>query len=477
MIVEEKESTLKEMVLIMGLPNYINWIGYLLMFMMQNLCLVIISVIVWTAPMSNGACFKHTDEMVLFVFTLIFVLSLSSLAMLLSNLFSTARHIYIISIILLFVVSFPVSSTTDFRDFEIGLNVAVLLLGPSSFGIAMRTFIVYEDIGVGMQWKHLMDSPGGSAFSAGTLLIAMCVQTIVYLLIALYLEQIVPGEMGPVRKWYFPVEWLCRGEPELEEDQERTRKAEKMNCKQMPGDDAKPVVVITDLTKEYANNFFAVNRLTTTLYESEITVLLGENGAGKTTTIAMLSGMLSPTSGNAVFKNEYSLRWNLSEIRQMIGLCPQRNVHFKTLTVREHLVFFGRLKGQRPSEALRLGDLMLMRCGMFDKADLMPRELSGGMRRKLSMCIALAGGAQVIFLDEPTAGVDPGSMREIWKFLQEEKKGRTILLSTHFMDEADVLGDRVAVLHNGDLKCTGSSFYLKNTFDSAYTLVSNELFF
>lgn len=474
-IVEEKESALKEMMLIMGLPNYICWLAYLATFTLKTLFFTIIATILWKVPMGSktAACFVETDGGLLFLILIVYAMALTSFAMLLSTLLSSSNQIHIISLFITTILAFPLSSATDFREFGSGMNAAVLALTPSSFGIIMTTVIVYESISVGLTWNNLFVSPGGTAFSAGTLLLAMAAQTVTHILAAVYFEQVFPGETGTARKWYFPFESIFHNIKKFTfDDHRKIRGQNKMDCEEPPLPNSVPGVVITKLTKVFGKKLRVVNNLTLTLYENEITILLGENGAGKSTIMAILTGMLSASSGHALFKGHLDLGWDLKAIRQIIGICPQRTTLFELLSVQEHLLFYGRLKGLSRKEALRQGERFLLRSGMSDKRHSRPDELSVGMQRILNLGIALCGGVQVVFLDEPTSGVDVASRRQIWSILAEERKNRTILLATHFMDEADVLGDRLAIVHQGELKCIGSANYLKAKFDSSYSMVS-----
>lgn len=413
------------------------------------------------------ACFERTNGLLLFTILLLHALSLGGLAMLISSFLRNVNQVNMISIILFSAMTFPIVLSDDFRDYTGPVNAAVLLLPPSTLGIALRTAFVFEDMGLGMQWSYLLMEPGGSAFPMAMLMIAMAVQTVVYMILALYFEQILPGEFGTPRNWYYPFEIFLPKPVVIIDASQRDHK-----CTQEPDMDAITGIEVVQLTKAFRNNFVAVKSLTMTIYKSSITVLLGENGAGKSTAISLLTGMTSPTSGTAIFKHKLDLRRDLNEIRHLIGFCPQKNILFRLLTVQEHLIFYGMLKGLSWQEAKVDSYKFLLDSDLEDKAGSLVGTLSGGQQRKLCLGNALAGGSKVVFLDEPTSGVDPLSRRDMWRILQGTKKGKSILLSTHFMDEADVLGDRVAIMHHGELKCMGTSTYLKEKFESAYSLVS-----
>uniref|UniRef100_A0A671SHZ0 ATP-binding cassette sub-family A member 3-like n=1 Tax=Sinocyclocheilus anshuiensis TaxID=1608454 RepID=A0A671SHZ0_9TELE len=214
----------------------------------------------------------------------------------------------------------------------------------------------------------------------------------------------------------------------------------------------------------------AVRDLTLNMFEGQITVLLGHNGAGKTTTLSMLTGLFPPSSGRA-YINGYDICQDMALIRRSLGLCPQHDVLFDNLNVREHLLFYTQLKGYPCEKIPDEVDRILRILNLEDKHHARSKTLSGGMKRKLSIGIALIGNSKVVMLDEPTSGMDPSARRAIWDLLQGEKRGRTILLTTHFMDEADLLGDRIAIMASGELQCCGSPLFLKNKYGAGYHMV------
>ncbi|CAF1373636.1 unnamed protein product, partial [Rotaria sordida] len=205
------------------------------------------------------------------------------------------------------------------------------------------------------------------------------------------------------------------------------------------------------------------------LYEGEILSFLGHNGAGKTTTMSILTGLIPATSGTAIIYDQ-DINIDIDKIRKNLGWCPQHNVLLEALTVEEHLLFFSKLKQVQSKEMKKMIENMLFDVGLTSKRNAIVSTLSDGMKRKLSVAMAFVGDAKTIILDEPTAGVDPYARRAIWEVLLKLKRGRTILLSTHHMDEANVLGDRIATISNGQLKFCGTSLFLKTTFGEGYIL-------
>ncbi|KAK9685301.1 ABC transporter [Popillia japonica] len=232
-------------------------------------------------------------------------------------------------------------------------------------------------------------------------------------------------------------------------------------------------IQVNRLTKVFPGKKVAVRQVSFNMFENQITVLLGHNGAGKTTTMSMLTGMITPTEGTAIV-NGYDIRTNMPQVRDSLGLCPQHNILFDELTVAEHIRFFSKLKGLNKKEIDEEINTYIDLLQLVPKRNARSKTLSGGMKRKLSVAIAMCGRSKIVMLDEPTAGMDPAARRALWDMIVKQKKDRTILLSTHFMDEADLLGDRIAIMAGGQLQCCGSSFFLKKKYGAGYHLIMDK---
>ncbi|OTF70083.1 hypothetical protein BLA29_001894, partial [Euroglyphus maynei] len=215
----------------------------------------------------------------------------------------------------------------------------------------------------------------------------------------------------------------------------------------------------------------AVSNLNLNLKEGQITTILGRNGAGKTTTINVLTGQMPPTSGTVTIYG-YRIPDDFSHARRLLGYCPQYNTLFDDLTVREHLLFFAELKGLLQDSKTIEHDVneILHNMGLWNLQHQMAKHLSGGLKRRLCVALAFVGGSKLIILDEPTASVDPVARRRIWDLIVQQKRSRTILLTTHHMDEADILSDEVAVIYRGKLLCIGSPLLLKSKYGCGYRL-------
>ncbi|XP_034496533.1 ATP-binding cassette sub-family A member 8 isoform X3 [Ailuropoda melanoleuca] len=215
----------------------------------------------------------------------------------------------------------------------------------------------------------------------------------------------------------------------------------------------------------------ALKDLVFDIYEGQITAILGHSGAGKSTLLNILSGLSVPTKGSVtIYNNKLSEITDLENIIKLTGICPQSNVQFDFLTVKENLRLFAKIKGIQSHELDKEIQRVLLDLEMKNIQDVLAQNLSGGQKRKLSFATAILGDPQVFLLDEPTAGLDPFSRHQVWNLLKERKADRVILFSTQFMDEADILADRKVFLSEGKLRCAGSSLFLKKKWGIGYHL-------
>ncbi|GMR52566.1 hypothetical protein PMAYCL1PPCAC_22761, partial [Pristionchus mayeri] len=223
--------------------------------------------------------------------------------------------------------------------------------------------------------------------------------------------------------------------------------------------------------KVYDTGFHEVRGVDMRLHKGQVTALLGHNGAGKSTTFSMITGITVPTKGRIEILGSDSK----ADRQKNIGFCPQYNAIFPKLTVDEHIEFFGRIKGSESWS--EIGHRVLTTLGMADAGNVRAALLSGGMKRKLCIAISMSADPPIVLLDEPTAGLDPGARRDFERLLLEWKKDHTILLTTHYTDEAELLADRIFIMAKGKVFCSGSPQFLRKKFDSGYVLsfaVNNE---
>jgi ABC-2 type transport system ATP-binding protein len=224
-----------------------------------------------------------------------------------------------------------------------------------------------------------------------------------------------------------------------------------------------------NLVKRYGD-FIAVNGVSFQIERGEIFSLLGPNGAGKTTTISMLSTLLMPTAGDASI-NGYSITRNSIDVRKIIGVVPQEIALYETLTARENLLFWGRMYGLSGAELNRRADEGLAQVGLSDRAKSRVQTFSGGMKRRLNIAVGLLHSPQILFMDEPTVGIDPQSRRSILDAVKElNRQGLTVLYTTHYMEEAQELSNRVGIIDHGQMIACGTQKELTQTVGEHETL-------
>jgi ABC-2 type transport system ATP-binding protein len=221
------------------------------------------------------------------------------------------------------------------------------------------------------------------------------------------------------------------------------------------------IIETQDLTRSF-NGLKAVDGINLKIRKGELFSLLGPNGAGKSTTIRMLTTVLKPSHGDARI-TKYSLIKEKIKIKPLIGVCPQENVVFGALTAEDNVEFVGRMHGMNPAELKARAKALLEKMNIAGRKKG-AKTFSGGMKRRLNLVMSLIHKPQILFLDEPTAGLDPQARRLVWDFIKELKNtGMTIILTTHDMIEADSLSDHIAIMDHGKIIAFGTLDELKSS--------------
>lgn len=218
---------------------------------------------------------------------------------------------------------------------------------------------------------------------------------------------------------------------------------------------ANMILETQDLHKQFGDNH-AVQGISFGILEGEVFSLLGPNGAGKTTTISMLSCLLTPTSGDATIGG-HSVRQEPQAVKQLIGVVPQEIALYATLTARENLVFWGQMYGMGGAALRQRVDEVLETVGLKDRAKERIETFSGGMKRRINIGVGLLHRPRLVFMDEPTVGIDPQSRRNILDMVQAlNEQGMTVLYTTHYMEEAQELSNRIGIIDHGKLIALGT---------------------
>lgn len=478
-VVQEKERKLKEYMRMMGLSNWLHWTAWFLMFFLfLSISMFFVTLLFCIKVSPNGAVLTYSDPTLVFVFLLVFAVATINFSFMISAFFSRANVAAAAGGFIYFLSYLPYLFLWPRYDLlSHAQKVSACLISNVAMAMGAQLLGMFEGKGTGIQWCNLFESVTvDDDFSLAHVLGLLLLDALLYGLVAWYVEAVFPGEYGVPLPCYFfllPSYWCSSPRMAMVKEEEDVEKALKGEFIEEEPAGLVSGVKIKHLNKEFKvgnKTRQAVKDLTVNMFEGQITVLLGHNGAGKTTTLSMLTGLFPPSSGRA-YINGYDICQDMALIRHSLGLCPQHDVLFDNLTVREHLLFYTQLKGYSQEKIPAEVDRIIRILNLEDKRHSHSKTLSGGMKRKLSIGIGLIGDSKVVMLDEPTSGMDPSARRATWDLLQGEKRGRTILLTTHFMDEADLLGDRIVIMAGGELQCCGSPLFLKNKYGAGYHMV------
>ncbi|GBM80107.1 ATP-binding cassette sub-family A member 3 [Araneus ventricosus] len=482
-VVEEKANGSKELLKMMGMTNCTYWTSTFVNYFMIAFINALVIAILYKTPMKNAfVLFKHTNFIILFIFLLLFLTSLILLCMTCSIFFNrpifailTMLFVYVISFSMLMSQYFFYNTEDKYFALSVGNKLGICLLPTGALLTAFQITYMYEASAEGVQWNNIAEFSLIPDMSMLVTLAMMLVSCVLFVIAIWYFDAVWPWQPGVPKPFYFlfTKNYWCGDKAANSED----------GIEIMGGDSGSdffevepsgmyPGVVIKNLSKDFRSGItskLAVNNVSLKIYQGQITALLGHNGAGKTTTINILTGLFTPTSGTASI-NGFDILRETANARGGFGVCPQHNVLYDTLTVEEHLRIYAALKGVRWSQLTNEATQVLDIIKLTDKRHELVKNLSGGMKRKLSLGIAIVGGSKVLFLDEPTSGMDVEARRGVWDALLEIRRERTVILTTHYMEEADILGDRIAIMADGEIQCCGSPMFLKQKFGTGYHL-------
>jgi ATP-binding cassette subfamily A (ABC1) protein 3 len=519
-VVVEKETKIRETMLMMGLTRSLFLLSWVATY------LVVFALIALGVALAGLRLFTSSSASVIFALFLLYGISLIPYCLCVTTLFSKSKTattwgslVFILLSYLRFLVQDPAVSFARRRAFS--------LIPPIAFSQGFKVVCTLEAAGVGAHWSNLGQHHNN--FSVAAAMGMLLLDTALLAAIFAYLDRVVPNEFGVPLPWYFPVSpdfWVggtavrslfhrvglfgfargyanlgpaagaeielgdtaasgaAEGSPSPSSSSSSSSPSQAGGSVQPPSAEqaalaaAGRCIRVRSLTKVYpasrgCSAKTALDGLDADMYAGEITCLLGPNGSGKSTLFSVLTGLIAPTSGEASVMG-HAVDSDMAGVRSQLGVCPQQNVLWGELSVREHLEIFASFKDDSlRGAALRDNVNAVIRdVGLEDKASTPAVKLSGGMKRKLCVGLALVGNSAVLLLDEPTSGLDTTARRKLWDLLLRvrQNSARTVILCTHYLDEAEFLGDRIVILANGTLACAGTSLFLKAYYNVGYCL-------
>lgn len=468
-IVGEREERIIENMENMGLSKGLYILSVYIFMTFVHLLIAIIC----TLFLKLGILF-NVNTFMIFLTYFLFIMSNNAIALFISCFFSKAKKAIIVGLLIFLLLFLFYILRSSVLSPSSGL-VAFISITPTG---AMNNLIInymkfanyYQDFGFDLMSFEVF------YFKASTYFIVTVIEWIVFTLLSFYCIYVVPLEFGIVEHPLFIFGFKNTEESVLKELEAEEQPINNITDKfEMVEEEFKmqeaqnKTLKIQNLFKIYPNKKLAVKNLSMDMYSDQIFALLGHNGAGKTTTLSMISGLYTITKGSIKIMG-FDTKFDHNEIKKHMGICPQNNPLFSYMTVQEHMELFSQIKGPNVDSKAEI-EYLLKEIDLYHKRNYLAGKLSGGQKRKLCVALAFVGNSKVILLDEPTSGMDTYARRHLWEMLKKYKKDKIIILTTHNMDEADFLGDRIGIMSDGELATCGSPLFLKTKFGDGYELI------
>ncbi|KAJ3113667.1 hypothetical protein HK100_001913 [Physocladia obscura] len=486
MLVKEKEDRIFIMMKMNGVKAWAYYLSHYVTFFILFFFSTLIFIIAGKG--SQLDMFTKTSLLVLVILFFLWGNVQIMLAFILATLFSKSRIALVMTFMIVLVgvvISLVLSSLYEKGTQSPYLNI----WAPFAFYRALNLMNVaaYTPNDVPYGFDQLK---GGSEFQS--ICTFLFFEIFVYGAIALYMSQVIPTEFGIVRPWHFPITDLLAlsskkkasnasknaealaAAQDLDEREDDDVRAERRRVDDGMLDDEEHTIVMRHMKKVYPGRKglgpkIAVRDVTFAEKAGGIFGLLGPNGAGKTTLISILTGLYEASGGEARLAG-FDIKTDTANVYKSIGVCPQFDILWDDLTVSEHLYFYARLKGVIGKSEVEAVENSLKQVSLDALRNRLSKSLSGGERRRLSIAIALVGAPKVVFLDEPTTGLDPEVRRLIWNIIQNARDNKTIILTTHSMEEAEALCYRIGIMAKGSLRCLGNPLRLKELYGTGFKL-------
>ncbi|KAJ6970314.1 hypothetical protein D5086_028227 [Populus alba] len=489
-LVYEKQEKLRIMMKMHGLGDGPYWmISYMYFLVISALYMV---VFVAFGSLVGLKFFTLNDYSIQFVFFFLYINLQISLAFLASAFFSNIKTATVVGYICVFgtglLGGFLFQSFIEDTSFPKGWVIFMELYPGFALYRGLYEFAEYSSSGVamgtdGMKWGNLSASENGMK----DVMIIMLLEWIALLFIAYYVDQVFASGSGKNPKYLLQKfrkkrpssfrkpsmgrqgskVFVDMDKPDVIQEREKVEQLllEPTTSHSIVCDNLRKVYPGRDGNPEK----LAVRGLSLAIPRGECFGMLGPNGAGKTSFISMMIGLTTPTTGTAYVEG-LDIRTQMDWVYTSMGVCPQHDLLWETLTGREHLLFYGRLKNLRGAALKRAVEDSLKSVNLFNGgvADKQAGKYSGGMKRRLSVAISLIGDPKVVYMDEPSTGLDPASRSNLWNVVKRAKQDRAIILTTHSMEEAEYLCDRLGIFVDGGLQCVGNPKELRGRYGGSY---------
>jgi len=505
-IVAEAESGMRGYLKSMGLPDWIYWSSWFTHHL--TIYTVVASfVLILGYTLSNLRVFHRISPGIICFLFFSYGVALILWSTAWSTLFRSSKTAFALSFFL-FLLAIGLGGTTTFSaptgtlemenpSYKLKMNQALYMVPPWAFcrflihaqTIAInstddtksRTFVLDDMYTVtrNFTWS-VYDRDNGYVIDYWALswrpvdfIIGLWVNSLVYLILMVYIDKVFPdNNKSTLQPWFFVMPSFWMGNARSDRSTRYPTQAtdpDILNEIEMSADHSHALTV-QGLTKHYVSTFrrnrkLALENVYLSGDSGTIMALLGHNGAGKTTMINILTGKTAATSGDATIFGVSALN-DMTQIQSSIGICPQFDVLWPDLTARQHMSIMSRIKRRQCNDYLDI----LRRVDLHNVEQLTSSQFSGGMKRRLQVALSVLGEPNMLILDEPTTGMDPVNRRKVWQLIKSVKENKLIFLTTHAMEEAEVLGEKIAIMVDGQLRTVGSNLRLKTKHATGYRL-------
>ena len=487
-MVGDKESKIKESMKIMGLEEGQYFLSYFIQYTVINVFSSLINAGLFTVFLDRIPYYY------LFVTLVLWSLNVFALIYFFQSFIDKTKIALVLSLVIYFMM-YCVSLACMFEGGSMAAKIALSLFPQVCLNNGILLFSKFQYHFRTFKDREFLDIY--TTFSVGIMFLMFVVDFFLFLFLGFYLNNVLPHDFGIRKPFYFicTADFWCSNRKKSKDKQkiaEKLDENEKEKDKDFVAYRSKDdilneendniygnspnfeseeiyknrtkkddVLKIRNILKIFGDGKVAVDGVNLNFYKDEIFALLGHNGAGKTTLISMLTGLYEATQGTAMYENVNILdSMNMEIFREKLGICPQHDILFEDLNIREHLEMFSIFKGVESENVEQEVNKTLHDFQLDEMQYMLAKNLSAGQRRKLSISISLIGGSKVIFLDEPSSGMDITSRRNLWEILKRQTDGKIIILTTHYMEEASVLGKRIGIINAGKMKCIGSPLFL-----------------
>ena len=473
-MIDEKANGSREMLRMVGLNDWTFLVANFLTHFAFLFFVILIQLVMYFIKW-NGliALFADSSFLVVLIFFTLYCINVVLMAFLITIPFKKPIIGVVVAVVIWGISSIPATIfDAKQKPFASTQRLWSCLLPNSALTFGMGVIGEKESVSSGAHFNNLNEPT--ITYGTLTLLVIMgmmLMSCFIMCVLIWYLDNVWPWQDGVPKPIWFPFTrsyWFSVRDERAKDDQDVS---EDPKFFERVADDKPVAIQLSHVSKLYGfpKPKLAVSDMSLRIFRDQLTCLLGHNGAGKTTTMNMITGMFSPSRGS-ISVSGYDMANQTRAARESISLCPQHNPLYEELTAADHLFFYGAIKGFPWSKLRQEVVKTVANVTLTGHETKHPSQLSGGMKRKLCLGMALVGDSKIVILDEPTSGLDTEVRRSIWDLLREVRRTRTILMSTHDMEEADALGDRIIIMTSGKATCAGSTMFLKKIYGAGHNL-------